>query len=92
MSAPIVYRFIGPGVDFHTVGELQQIDGVIVLVCSASFEDCAEIQSRASSADPVKIYALVGDAIVAVMCATRIRANPRSGGFQTLWVKVGPAP
>ncbi len=89
MSMPVVYRFAGPGVDFVTIGEVRQVDGVYVLECSATWENCAAIKLKASGMSPIAIYAMAGDQVVAVMEAAKIRAKAREGNFQKLWVLLG---
>lgn len=85
-----VYRFQveGTGVTFDAPGQLQKVEGGLVVVAQTSYELALLVQQHASADRRVTLWVIVGDQTVAFMRASKFRAKERRGQFVELWALV----
>jgi hypothetical protein len=85
-----IYRFQvdGTGVTFDAPGQLQKVDGALVVVAQTSYEHALLLSQHASAQTPAVIWAIVDGQAVAFMRASKVRAKERRGQFVELWAIV----
>lgn len=77
------YRFVidGTGIDFVAPGELQNADGVWMVVAEVRYDQALALQQHAKAATPILLFVQVGDRDVAFMPVHKVRASPGRGSF-----------
>jgi len=87
--SPAVYHLKGKRLSMTTVGQLQQSEGVYVLVVSARQDDLALIREHERAKQQMRVEVEVANQIVAVMPVFRVRAKAGLGAHVDLWIIVG---
>jgi hypothetical protein len=77
------YRFVidGTGIDFVAPGELQNADGVWMVVAEVGYDQALALQQHAKAATPIMLFVQVADRDVAFMPVHKVKASAGRGSF-----------